>query len=89
MILMEMDLRTLKSVLLEGILWVMIQVVGPKKISKPNRKNYISFTRYKDDFNSGDDRIEYIVETSSDLRTWNSSGVTLDKNLILAVVWKE
>ena len=29
-------------------------------------------------FNSGDDRIEYIVETSSDLRTWSSSGVTLD-----------
>ena len=56
--------------------------VGPKKISKPNdSKNYISFTRYKDTFNDGDDRIEYIVETSSDLRTWSSSGVTLDKSI--------
>jgi hypothetical protein len=56
--------------------------VRPKKISKPgDRKNYISFTRYKDDFNTGDDRIEYIVETSSDLRTWSSSGVSLDSNV--------
>ena len=53
--------------------------VAPKRISKPgDRKNYISFTRYKDSFNNGDDRIEYIVETSLDLRTWSSSGVTLD-----------
>jgi hypothetical protein len=56
--------------------------VRPKKISKPgDRKNYISFTRYTDDFNSGDDRIEYIVETSSDLRTWSTSGVSLDSNV--------
>ena len=56
--------------------------VAPKKISKPgDRKNYITFTRYKDSYNSGDDRIEYIVETSSDLRTWSSSGVTLDSTV--------
>jgi hypothetical protein len=55
--------------------------VRPKKISKGDRKNYISFTRYTDDFNSGDERIEYIVETSADLRTWSSSGAVLDSNV--------
>jgi hypothetical protein len=55
--------------------------VGPKKISKGDRKNYISFTKYKDEFNSGSDKIDYIVETSSDLRTWSSSGVVLDSNV--------
>jgi hypothetical protein len=53
--------------------------VRPKKISKPgDRRNYISFTRYNDTFNAGDDRIEYIVETSSDLRTWSTSAVEID-----------
>ena len=52
--------------------------VKPKRISKPSdRKNYISFTRYKDAFNTGDDRIEYIVETSSDLRSWSTAAVEL------------
>jgi hypothetical protein len=56
--------------------------VGPKKISKSgDLRNYISFNRYKDIFNDGEDRIEYIVETSSDLRTWSSSAVELDSTV--------
>ena len=52
--------------------------IKPKRISKnADRRNYISFNRYKDAFNTGDDRIEYIVETSTDLRTWSTTAVEL------------
>ena len=46
----------------------------PQRISKGDNYEYISFTRISDDFNTGDDKIEYIVETSTDNRTWSSSG---------------
>jgi hypothetical protein len=51
-------------------------LMGDKRTAKPRavRKNdgyeYITFKRYQDDYNTGDERIEYIVETSRDLRTW-------------------
>ena len=38
---------------------------------------HVAFTRYKSEFNEGDDQIEYIVETSQDLRTWDSDGAEL------------
>ena len=38
---------------------------------------HVAFTRYKSEFNEGDDQIEYIVETSQDLRTWDSNGAEL------------
>ena len=50
---------------------------GPKAIRKGDGYEYITFKRYQDSFNTGDDRIEYIVETSQDLRTWDSSGAEL------------
>ncbi|MEC7802594.1 MAG: hypothetical protein VX467_05395, partial [Verrucomicrobiota bacterium] len=40
-------------------------------------REYIAFSRYNSEFNTGDDQIEYIVETSQDLRTWDSSGAEL------------
>ena len=56
--------------------------IKPKRVSKSgDRKNYITFNRYKDEFNTGDDRIEYIVETSSDLRTWSTTAVQLDSTV--------
>jgi hypothetical protein len=42
----------------------------PKAIRKNDGYEYITFNRYQDIYNDGDDRIEYIVETSRDLRTW-------------------
>ena len=48
----------------------------PRAIRKRDGYEYISFKRYQDTFNDGDDRIEYIVETSRDLRTWVSDSDT-------------
>jgi hypothetical protein len=44
----------------------------PQAIRKGDGYEYISFKRYQDAYNDGDDRIEYIVETSRDLRTWTT-----------------
>ena len=44
----------------------------PKAIRKGDGYEYITFKRYQDSYNTGDDRIEYIVETSRDLRTWTA-----------------
>jgi hypothetical protein len=44
----------------------------PQAIRKGDGYEYITFKRYQDAYNEGDDRIEYIVETSRDLRTWTT-----------------
>ena len=49
---------------------------SPKAIRKGDGYEYITFKRYQDSFNTGDDRIEYIVETSRDLRTWTADSDT-------------
>ena len=49
----------------------------PKRFTKSDGFEYISFSRYKSDFNTGDDQLEYIVETSQDLRTWDANGAEL------------
>ena len=54
----------------------------PKRISKGDGYEYISFSRIQDDYNSGDDKIEYIVETSTDNRTWSASGASEVTNSI-------
>jgi hypothetical protein len=57
-------------------------LMGDKRTAKPRavRKNdgyeYITFKKYQDAYNTGDDRIEYIVETSRDLRTWTTDSDT-------------
>jgi hypothetical protein len=48
--------------------------VLPRSVNKKDGKQRISFQKYQDTYNS--EGIEYIVETSSDLRTWTTSGVT-------------
>ena len=50
--------------------------INPSAIRKGDGYEYITFKRYQDSFNTGDDRIEYIVETSRDLRTWTSDSDT-------------
>ena len=47
----------------------------PRPIMKKDGKQRIGFLRYNADSNS--EGIEYIVERSTDLRTWTSSGVEL------------
>ena len=44
--------------------------IMPRAIRKKDGYEYIVFSRFSDAYNSGDDKIEYIVETSRDLRTW-------------------
>ena len=57
-------------------------LMGDNRTAKPRavRKNdgyeYITFKKYQDAYNIGDDRIEYIVETSRDLRTWTADSDT-------------
>jgi hypothetical protein len=46
----------------------------PRAINKKDGKQRISFQKYSAEYNS--EGIEYIVETSTDLRTWTTSGVT-------------
>jgi len=46
----------------------------PRAVNKKDGKQRISFQRYSADYNS--EGIEYIVETSTDLRTWTTTGVT-------------
>ena len=36
----------------------------PKRFTKGDGREYIAFSRYNSEFNTGDDQIEYIVETS-------------------------
>ena len=48
--------------------------VLPRSVNKKDGKQRISFQKYQDTYNS--EGIEYIVETSSDLRTWTTTGVT-------------
>ena len=48
--------------------------VLPRSVNKKDGKQRITFQKYQDTYNS--EGIEYIVETSSDLRTWTTSGVT-------------
>ena len=46
----------------------------PRSINKNDGKQRISFQKYQDSYN--DEGIEYIVEISTDLRTWTTTGVT-------------
>jgi hypothetical protein len=46
----------------------------PRSVNKKDGKQRISFQKYQDSYNS--EGIEYIVETSTDLRTWTTTGVT-------------
>jgi hypothetical protein len=55
----------------------------PKAIRKKDGYEYITFNRYQNDYNDGDDRIEYIVETSRDLRTWTSDKDTTNGPLLI------
>jgi hypothetical protein len=48
--------------------------VLPRSINKKDGKQRITFQRYQDSYNS--EGIEYIVEISTDLRTWTTTGVT-------------
>ena len=48
--------------------------VLPRSVNKKDGKQRITFQKYQDTYNS--EGIEYIVETSSDLRTWTTTGVT-------------
>ena len=48
----------------------------PKAIRKKDGYEYIVFNRFTDEYNTGDDKIEYIVETSRDLRTWYDTSDT-------------
>ncbi len=48
--------------------------VLPRPVNKKDGKQRISFQKYQDTYNS--EGIEYIVETSTDLRTWTTTGVT-------------
>jgi hypothetical protein len=50
------------------------KTVLPRSINKKDGKQRITFQKYQDSYNS--EGIEYIVETSSDLRTWTTTGVT-------------
>ena len=50
------------------------KTVLPRSINKKDGKQRITFQKYQDTYNS--EGIEYIVETSSDLRTWTTTGVT-------------
>jgi hypothetical protein len=46
----------------------------PRSVNKKDGKQRISFQKYQDSYN--DEGIEYIVEISTDLRTWSTTGVT-------------
>ena len=46
----------------------------PRRMPSKGGKQRISFVQYKSDFN--EEGIEYIVERSTDLRTWTTSGVS-------------
>ena len=56
---------------------MMHEIFFPNALLNRTGSNINSFSRYKSDFNSGDDQLEYIVETSQDLRTWNANGAEL------------
>jgi hypothetical protein len=45
----------------------------PRAVNKKDGKQRISFQKYSADYNS--EGIEYIVESSTDLRTWTTTGV--------------
>ena len=46
----------------------------PRSVNKKDGKQRISFQQYSAEYNA--EGIEYIVETSTDLRTWATTGVT-------------
>ena len=46
----------------------------PRSINKKDGKQRITFQKYSSEYNS--EGIEYIVETSTDLRTWSTTGVS-------------
>ena len=47
----------------------------PRSIKKPgSKKQRITFQQYRSDYNA--EGIQYIVERSTDLRTWTTSGVS-------------
>jgi hypothetical protein len=46
----------------------------PRRLPAKGGKQRISFVQYQSDFN--EEGIEYIVERSTDLRTWTTSGVS-------------
>jgi hypothetical protein len=48
--------------------------VLPRAVNKKDGKQRITFQKYQDTYNS--EGIEYIVERSTDLRTWTTTGVT-------------
>ena len=50
------------------------KTVLPRSVNKKDGKQRITFQKYQDTYNS--EGIEYIVETSTDLRTWTTTGVT-------------
>jgi hypothetical protein len=47
----------------------------PRRMPSKAGKQRISFVQYQSDFN--EEGIEYIVERSTDLRTWTTSGVSV------------
>ena len=49
------------------------KTIMPRPIRKKDGYEYIIFTKFSDAYNTGDDKIEYIVETSRDLRTWHGT----------------
>ena len=50
--------------------------ITPKRISKGDGYEYITFNRFQDSYNKGNDKIDYIVETSRDMRTWTPDSDT-------------
>jgi hypothetical protein len=44
--------------------------IMPRAIRKKDGHEYVTFVKFEDSYNTGNEKIEYIVETSRDLRTW-------------------
>ena len=74
---MVMDLTNLEERAFGGdSSWEIIAPAKPRAVRKNDGYEYITFKKYQDAYNIGDDRIEYIVETSRDLRTWTADSDT-------------
>ena len=63
----------------KNLKWKLVKIVLslipiPRSIKKKDGKQRITFQKYSATYNS--EGIEYIVERSTDLRTWTTSGVT-------------
>ena len=64
--------------------------IMPRAIRKKDGYEYIVFSRFSDAYNSGDDKIEYIVETSRDLRTCLTPPAPKEPNSwALPKIWAE